>query len=344
MSFAWLWLQASWRPNLVSAARISGEDGVSPTVSEKAAPVPSQPTAQKIIKKAPASNSAQGSEKRLKPQSEKPPPRKPAKRPKPDEEDTRVTIDFDQVELPIFVKFISELTGKNFVIDKGVRGKVTIVSPNKISVDEAYKVFESVLDVHGFTTVPSGSIIKIVPAVNARTMNVETRLKRESTEPDDQVITQLIPLRYADPDELKKLFTPFISKSSVMVSYPPTRTLIVTDVQSNIQRLLNIARAIDVEGVGEEIAVLPLEYAVAENLAKSLNTVFERRAVRRKTTSDTDTVTKIVADERTNSLIVVAAEDDVVKIRNWRRFWTRKPLGARGISTCFTCSTPMRRT
>ena len=62
-----------------------------------------------------------------------------------------MTIDFDEVDIPVFVKFISELTGKNFVIDKGVRGKVTIISPNKISVDEAYKVFESVLDVNGFT-------------------------------------------------------------------------------------------------------------------------------------------------------------------------------------------------
>lgn len=293
--FVWLFTALFLLSVSVEAARVTGEDGVIPAVPKRAAqvqkstttsPVPPPVAARDVISL--RSNDAE-----------------PA-----------VTIDFDQVDIPIFIKFISELTGKNFVIEKGVRGKVTIISPNKITVDEAYKVFESVLEVHGFTTVPSGNIIKIVPAASARTKNVETRLRRGAAlDSEDKVVTQLIPLRYAEPDELKKLFAPFISKSSVMVSYPPTRTLIVTDVMSNIKRLLSIARAIDVEGVGEEISVIPLEYASASPLAKSLNSVFERRAVKQKRTAGPQTVTKIVADERTNSLVVVSSEDDAAKIR-----------------------------
>ncbi len=280
----------------VLGARVTGEDGVIPAVSQSAS------AKEKSVSVPPSSLKAAVEDRK-------------GSNPEPEESETAVTIDFDQVDIPIFIKFISELTGKNFVIDKGVRGKVTIISPNKISVDEAYKVFESVLEVYGYTTVPSGNIIKIVPAVSARTMSVETRLKKGALDPGDKVVTQLIPLRYADPDELKKLFAPFISKSSVMVSYSPTRTLIVTDVQSNIKRLLSIAHAIDVKGVGEEISVVPLEYATAGPLAKSLNTVFERRAMKRKGSADEQTVTKIVADERTNSLIVVASEDDAARIR-----------------------------
>lgn len=282
-------------PALVLGARVTGEEGVAPAVPRRVSGIPN-----------PAS----------------PSPAKPIVTTRKEinlirnEPEPAVTIDFDQVDIPIFVKFISELTGKNFVLDKGVRGKVTIISPNKITVDEAYKVFESVLEVHGFTTVPSGNIVKIVSAASARTKSVETRLRRGAAlDSEDKVVTQLIPLRYAEPDELKKLFSPFISKSSVMVSYPPTRTLIVTDVQSNIQRLLSIARAIDVEGVGEEISVIPLEYANAIPLAKSLNSVFERRAVKQKRTAGPQTVTKIVADERTNSLVVVSSEDNAAKIR-----------------------------
>ena len=292
---AWLFTTLFLLSVSVEAARVTGEEGVAPAVPKRAvqaqkssapSPIPPSVAAREVISL----------------RSNAPEP--------------GVTIDFDQVDIPIFIKFISELTGKNFVIDKGVRGKVTIISPNKITVDEAYKVFESVLEVHGFTTIPSGNIIKIVPAASARTKNVETRLRRGAAlDSEDKVVTQLIPLRYAEPDELKKLFAPFISKSSVMVSYPPTRTLIVTDVQSNIKRLLSIARAIDVEGVGEEISVIPLEYASAGPLAKSLNSVFERRAVKQKRTAGPQTVTKIVADERTNSLVVVSSEDDAAKIR-----------------------------
>jgi general secretion pathway protein D len=181
----------------------------------------------------------------------------------PKSDDRYVTIDFDNVDISLFVKFISELTGKNFVIDKAVKGKVTIISPTKITVQEAYRVFESVLEVHGYTTVPAGKIIKIVPAVAARGKDIETRLREEAITPEDKVVTQLVPLRYADPNELKKLFAPLISKSSVIVSYPPTGMLIVTDVQSNIRRLLSIIEAIDVPGIGEEISVVPLEYATA---------------------------------------------------------------------------------
>jgi len=112
-----------------------------------------------------------------------------------------VAIEFDNVDILIFIKFISELTGKNFVVDKAVRGKVTIISPKKISVKEAYKVFESILEVHGFTTVPAGSIIKIVPAIQARTKDIETRLRKGAVGPEDKVVTQLIPLKYADPLE-----------------------------------------------------------------------------------------------------------------------------------------------
>jgi len=78
-------------------------------------------------------------------------------------EEKQATIDFDDVDIRVFITYISELTGKIFVIDQKVRSKVTIQAPTKVSVEEAYRVFESVLEVHGYTQVPSGEIIKIVP-------------------------------------------------------------------------------------------------------------------------------------------------------------------------------------
>ncbi|RLB26992.1 MAG: type II secretion system protein GspD, partial [Deltaproteobacteria bacterium] len=232
------------------------------------------------------------------------------------EPDSRfVTIDFDNVDITLFIKFISELTGKNFIIDREVKGKVTIISPTKISIDEAYKVFESVLEVHGFTTVPAGSVIKIVRAVEARSKSIETRLREEAAAPEDRVVTQLIPLDYANPDELSKLFRPLISKNSVIVSYGPTRMLIVTDVQSNIKRLLGIVKAIDVEGIGEEVSVVPIKHATASTLAKSLSDIFQTQVRRRPAKgAPAQPIIRIVADERTNSLISLATEDDTQKI------------------------------
>ncbi len=228
-----------------------------------------------------------------------------------------VSIDFNNVDISVFIKFISELTGKNFVIDQRVKGKVTIISPSKISVEEAYKVFESVLDVHGFATVQTGKLIKIIPSPDARTKNIETRTRARGDSDDDQVVTQLMPLRFADPDEVKRLFTPMVSKSSVILSYSPTNTLIVTDNYSNIARLMKILKTIDIPGVGREITVFPIHNADAAKLVTLLDTVFKTSAPQaQKGKPASDRGAAFVADERTNSIIMVASEDDTNRIRS----------------------------
>jgi len=217
-----------------------------------------------------------------------------------------VAIDFNNVDINVFIKFISELTVKNFVVDQRVKGKVTIISPTKISVKEAYKVFESVLEVHGYTTIQAGEVIKIVPSPDARSKNVETRLIEEAGSPEDKVVTQLIPLKYADPAEIKKLFAPLISKNSIILAYPPTNMLIVTDVYTNIQRLFRILNAIDVTGMGQELSVIPLEYANAVEFAKILDSIFQPR--RKAKAGDAGTAVTIVPDERTNAIVLLASE------------------------------------
>jgi general secretion pathway protein D len=226
-----------------------------------------------------------------------------------------VTIDFDNVDILAFIKFISELTGKNFVVDDAVKGKVSVFSPRKISSAEAYKVFESVLEIHGLTTVPSGDVIKIVPSQQAREKSIETRLQAEAMGPNDRVVTQIVPLKNANPDDMKKILDPLVSKSSVILSYPPTGMLVITDVQSNIKRLLTIVNALDVPGVGEQIHVIPLKHAVASDTAASLNNIFQLdQAARRPQATFT---LRIISDDRTNSLIVLASEVLANRVREF---------------------------
>jgi len=297
------------------AARVAGEEGVTsvtPATEEKIRtppkPVKRQPPAARPNKGKTAATEPSNNE-------EQPAQEKETLQDKP--EKRYVTIDFDNVDIAIFIKFISELTGKNFVIDKAVQGKVTVISPTKISVEEAYKVFESVLEVHDYAVVPAGNIIKIVPAAAAKAKNIETRLKKQAISPEDKVVTQLIPLRYADPTELQKLFIPLVSKNSLIVPYAPTGTLIVTDVLSNIKRLLKIIDEIDVEGIGAVISVVPLEHATASILAKSLVTLFQTKPmiVAGKKGPAAGTTVIVTADERTNSLIIMASEDDTRKVK-----------------------------
>ena len=227
--------------------------------------------------------------------------------------DKFVSIDFNNVDIAVFIKFISELTGKNFVVDQRVKGKITIISPSKISIPESYKVFESVLEIHGYSTVKAGKVIKIVPSPDARTKNIKTLLKEEARSPEDKVVTQLIPLRYALPNDIKKLFAPLISKNSVILAYAPTNTLIITDVHSNILRLIKILKSIDVEGIGQEISVVPLEFADASKLSKLLGSAF-KTTVKSKKGAPSSSI-KIMSDDRTNTMVLLASEDDTVKIK-----------------------------
>ena len=224
-----------------------------------------------------------------------------------------VSIDFNNVDINVFIKFMSELSGTNFVVDQRVKGKVTIISPSKISLKEAYKVFESVLEVHGFTTVEAGEVTKIIPAPDARSKSVETRLRKEARDAEDKIVTQLIPLKYADVVEIKRLFTPMVSKSSVILAYSPTNTLIITDVYSNIKRLIRILNTIDITGIGQEISVIPLEYADATKLVNLLSTIFKPTAKPIKG-SQQKTLT-MVADERTNTIVMLANELDTLRVR-----------------------------
>jgi general secretion pathway protein D len=227
-----------------------------------------------------------------------------------------ITIDFDNVDINLFIKYISELTGRNFIVDPNVRGNVTIISPTRISETDAYQVFESVLEIHGFTTVEAGSVIKIIPSVEARSKSIDTLRPGDPADPEDRVVTQLVPLRYTTPLEMQKILQPLVSKTSVLLAHTPSGMLIITDTMSNIRRLLEIIAELDVEYTRDEIAVLPLEYANAENLATILNTIFQKSAGGGKEEAVVVTsAVKVVPYERINLLIVLAEPADAARVR-----------------------------
>ncbi len=212
-----------------------------------------------------------------------------------------ITMNFKDVDLGILIKFISEITGKNFVVDPSVQGKVTILSPEKVTVDEAYQVFLSVLEVNGFTTVQAGKVIKIIKAAEAKGKGVETRFKKAPERPEDKIITQLYPLTFADSTELAKLLKPLVPRTGLLIPYAETNTLIIIDMVSNIDRLINIINELDVPG-REQITILPLEYARAEKLAGELEKIFHERKGKRVGRK----FLKIIPDERTNTLVILS--------------------------------------
>jgi general secretion pathway protein D len=225
-----------------------------------------------------------------------------------------VSIDFDHVDIRVFIKFISKLTGKNFVVDPRVKGQVTVISPTRLSVDDAWRVFESVLEIHGFSTVESGRVTKIVPVPDARGDNIDTRLARETSETGDRIATRIIPLDFADPDQLRQMLVPLVPKGSVILAYRDTNMLIVTATLSSIDRLLKIIHTIDVPGIGRTISVIPVKHADAVKLESLVSTLFTQEVAAADKKTDSGGSVKLVADERTNALVVLASEVETDRV------------------------------
>jgi general secretion pathway protein D len=234
-----------------------------------------------------------------------------------------VTIDFRDVDVRVVAKFISELTGRNFIFDKQVNDKVTVYSPTEVTPEEAYRLFETVLKVHGYTTVPTGNVTLILPSQTARTTDVETRQRapEQAQSKDDRVVTQLIRLKHADAAEMRGLLQPLMAKSGIMMSYDSGNTLIVTDYASNIDRLIQILQSIDVPDEGSRMAIIQLKHASAKEMARNLQEVLKGPAVTQaqpqgKAKSPTGNGKNyiVVPDERTNSLIIMARQADIETI------------------------------
>ncbi|MDP8215228.1 MAG: type II secretion system secretin GspD [Candidatus Euphemobacter frigidus] len=245
-----------------------------------------------------------------------------------EEEDGLVSMDFENTEIRVVIKYISDLTGKNFIIDQNVRGPVTVISPTKIPLDEVYKVFESILEVRGFVTVPSGKVIKISTKKEASKRNIAMSVgdNLEQIVPEDTIITQLIPLQYADVQKVRTALGQLFSKDSSVIAYPVTNTLIVTDISSNIHRLVKIIKELDIPGYETRITVVPIRYAAADILAGELSQVIEeagkvpgapptpRRRQKAGQLQTSEKNLKIIPDERTNSLIILANDEDTKRV------------------------------
>lgn len=245
---------------------------------------------------------------------------------------TAVTLDFKDVELTDLIQTISEMTNKNFVYDDSVKGKVTIISPRGMSLDEAYQVFLSVLSVKGFTIVPSGKMNKIVRTQEAKENTIPTGSDATSSGAE-QVVTRLVPLRNIDAASFATtILTPLIPKSGSVVAYAPSNTLIITDSMANIERLLKIITELDVPGTSSNLDVIFLENAAAEEIAQIGTQVLAQAgaAPRKGRTAGAPAATgKVLPYPRANAIIVMAEAEEMETIRSLVRNLDRKETADR---------------
>ena len=251
-----------------------------------------------------------------------------------------IVLNFDNADIETVVHAASEIVGFNYVLGPGVSGKkVTVQTSGRIPQEDVFGVLLAILEVHGVTAIRSGNLYKIVPLEGARERAVPTVVgpTADPSRASDEVITQIVPIRFAPVNDLGTLLRPLISSRGTLIANRETGVLMITDSASNIARLLDIIKLVDVEVAIDELQIIPLQYADAADMANILNQLFQSGRLRSGgvpgappvaplpgvppapaaagQTGGADRPPLIVAERRSNSLIVNARKGEMETIR-----------------------------
>jgi general secretion pathway protein D len=223
-----------------------------------------------------------------------------------------VTLNFKDMDINLLVETVSEVTKKTFIVDPRVKANVTVVSAKPMNSDEVYQVFLSILSVNGFTAVPSGNVIKILPDNIAKSENSPVLGERENAQ-GDELVTQIVQLGHVSAAQLIPLLRPLIPQQGHLVAYPANNTLIVSDKADNVARLLKVIHRID-QASNDDTEVIMLGHASAAEIARLINTLEQKNSAAAAAGGGMSTAS-VVADERTNSVLISGDKSSRLRLR-----------------------------
>ena len=246
--------------------------------------------------------------------------------------ETVTDFNFPDADILDIAKTLGKLTGKNFILDKDVKGRISIVTNSPVTIGDAWRAFLTALDMNGFAMIPSGKYIRIARQRDARDKQLKT-FTGEYAPDTDALITRLFPLKYLSAEEVARNFRSFMPANSRIIPYEQTNTVIVTDTGSNISKLSKLLEILDVEGYDAGIEVIPVRYASAVELSKLIDTLipgtstssaagggggagrFSGSKFAARRTKEGGIINTIIADERTNTLIIHANTKGAGQVR-----------------------------
>jgi general secretion pathway protein D len=246
----------------------------------------------------------------------------------------RVAFSLEDADLAELVRVIAQLTGKRFIFGGKVKNiKATVYSPQKVTVAEAYQAFLSILETNGLTVVPHGRFLKIVETNQIANQGTPIYGASQGSPAEDRFVTRMHRLGHISADDAANVLGKFKSKEADITVYGPGNMIIVTDSGTNIRRMFQILEEIDVGSSGDQIFIEPIHYASASDVEKRINELFDiksgsgggassaPKAAGGSTTGAAPSsiggdlhVAKIVADDRSNSIVIVSTERAYLRI------------------------------
>ncbi|MCX7557552.1 type II secretion system secretin GspD [Xanthomonadaceae bacterium JHOS43] len=219
--------------------------------------------------------------------------------------DGRHTLNLRAADIGVLVQTVSEITGKSFILDPRVEGRVTVISAKPQTPAEIYETFLSVLRVHGFAAISAGNMIKLVPdAVAAQDGSVGN-----GGGGPDALVTRLIPLQHVSADDVVKLLRPLAPQQATFTANPGNNSILISDRAGNVERLMQLIRRMDTAS-DAEVEVIPLRHASAAEVARTLTTLDGGAG------GAAASGPKLIADERTNSILLSGDRANRLRLRS----------------------------
>ena len=220
------------------------------------------------------------------------------------------TVNLKDTDIQEFIKFVADVTGTTMVVDPNVKGKVRVISSKPVTQSELYDLFLSILDVQGYTAVRSGQVVRIVPSKDARSSPVPL-MENQDLLGNDEYVTQVIRLDNISAAKLIPVLRPLVPQQAHMAAYAPSNAIIISDIRSNIGRIVEIIERMDRSAI-QTTEIIRLKYGVSEDVVSMLNTL-EKARQGEGAEANKDVI--LVADKRTNSVVVTADEMSAERIR-----------------------------
>lgn len=219
------------------------------------------------------------------------------------------TVNLKETDIQELIKFVAEATGTTIVVDPAVKGKVKVVSSKPVSKSELYNLFLSILEVHGYTAVRSGGVVRVIQSKDARSSAVAVR-GEGGVSGSDEYVTEVIRLDNISAAKLIPVLRPLVPQQAHMAAYAPSNAIIISDVSANIDRIRDIIQRMD-QSAQQQADIVKLKYAVADDVVRMLDQLSKSEA---KQSGAPESEVLLVADSRTNSLLISGDEMDRARI------------------------------
>ncbi|MBB3169771.1 type II secretion system secretin GspD [Simiduia aestuariiviva] len=207
------------------------------------------------------------------------------------------TVNFKDADIQEVVKYVADTTGKTFIVDPAVKGRIKVISSKQMDAEELYNLFLAVLDVHGFAAIESGNVTRIVSSKEARSLPLE--VKDSAKRGNDGMITQVIQLKNVAASKALPVLRPMVPQHAHMAAYDPSNAIIITDTEANIARLQDVIDRIDRAAVFTT-ELVHLKHAGAEDLVRILTQLQRQEAGK----AGNDNAPMFVADKRSNGILI----------------------------------------